>query len=267
MAIDGSFFTSLSPAVGRSGKSNPKVRKSRGRILFVHGMWGGSWYFSNWMHNVAEQGWEACAVNLLSEDSPFKDQDLGSISVNDYAEEVAATVKRHEIDVVVGHSMGGLIAQKVASITYLRAAVFVASAPPKGITVISFKLLRSMLKYWWPMLANKELLANKEDLFTFMMSNMNLAEAEGVIGRFKPESGRAAREMALSTIHVGKINCPTLVFGGWDDPFTPASSQVKIALRHGSTLCMSRNSGHMPMIEPDHEKHWLEIYQWLNAAT
>ena len=49
--------------------------------------------------------------------------------------------------VVIGHSMGGLVAQKAAEGGRVRAAVFVASAPPKGIRALAGPVLWRMPRY------------------------------------------------------------------------------------------------------------------------
>lgn len=42
----------------------PAGRARSRSVLFVHGMWGGSWYLRNYLYAAAAAGWDAWAVNL-----------------------------------------------------------------------------------------------------------------------------------------------------------------------------------------------------------
>ena len=84
-----------------------------------------------------------------------------------------------------------------------------------------------------------------------------------------PESGRAAREMALGTIAVdpARIRCPTLVLGAEHDHITPASVQRKIAERYGSKYLEGQGHGHLPMLEAGGEALFAQVLEWLAAVV
>jgi pimeloyl-ACP methyl ester carboxylesterase len=72
---------------------------------------------------------------------------LGRVSVLDYVEDVHDCLRTLREGVVIGHSMGGLVAQKVAEAGRVRAAVFATSAPPKGIRAVTWPVLWRMPRY------------------------------------------------------------------------------------------------------------------------
>ena len=37
----------------------PAGRAHSRSVLFVHGMWGGSWYLRNYLYAAAQSGWDA----------------------------------------------------------------------------------------------------------------------------------------------------------------------------------------------------------------
>jgi pimeloyl-ACP methyl ester carboxylesterase len=80
-----------------------------------------------------------------------------------------------------------------------------------------------------------------------------------------PESGRAAREMALGGVAVDPagIRCPTLVLGAEHDRITPASVQRKIAARYGSEYIEAAGHAHMLMLEEGWERPFGEVVSWL----
>jgi len=100
-------------------------------VLFVHGMHGGSWYLRSWLYAAAHAGWDAWAVNLRGHHGSRPVRDLGAVSVLDYVDDVEDCLRELREAVVIGHSMGGLVAQKVAGNGRVRAAVFATTAAPK----------------------------------------------------------------------------------------------------------------------------------------
>lgn len=102
-------------------------------LLFVHGMWGGSWYWVNYMMAAAQAGWDAWAINLRGHHGSRPVPDLGRVSVLDYVQDVRDCLRGLGEVILVGHSMGGLIAQKVAESGGVRAAVALTSAAPRWI--------------------------------------------------------------------------------------------------------------------------------------
>lgn len=239
---------------------------SKGKILFVHGMFGSDWYWEQWMKLALNDNWDVYVINLPGHHESKISGHLGQQSVNDYIATTTTVVQELKIDIVVGHSMGGLIAQKIASLTQLRAAIFITSAAPKGITVLSWKLLKTMSKYTWPMLTNKPFIPSKKDLQAFFLNNTSDQEIiQFALSMFAPESGKAARELAFSLIPVSTLKCPSLVMGGTRDIFTPLWSQKKIAKKFKADF-FEIDSGHMPMIEPNYHNNWKLISEWLTMT-
>jgi pimeloyl-ACP methyl ester carboxylesterase len=81
-----------------------------------------------------------------------------------------------------------------------------------------------------------------------------------------PESGRAAREMALGSIAVdpASVRCPTLVLGTEADHITsPVSVQRKIAARYNSEYLEAAGHAHLPMLEPGGECLFADVLSWL----
>ena len=112
----------------------PAGRARSRSVLFVHGMWGGSWYLRNYLYAAAQAGWDAWAVNLRGHGGePGRRAGSARVSSLDYVDDVRRCLDRLGEAVVVGHSMGGLIAQKAAEGGGVAAAVFMTSAPPRGI--------------------------------------------------------------------------------------------------------------------------------------
>jgi len=81
-------------------------------VLYVHGMWGGSWVFDNYLRFTAARGREAWALNLRGHHGSRPVDDLGRVTLEDYIHDVADALDALGPAVVVGHSMGGALAQR-----------------------------------------------------------------------------------------------------------------------------------------------------------
>jgi pimeloyl-ACP methyl ester carboxylesterase len=234
-------------------------------VLFVHGMHAGSWYLRPWLYAAAQSGWDAWALNLRGHHGSRPVRDVGRISVLDYVEDVHDCLRTLREVVLVGHSMGGLIAQKVAEDSRVRAAAFVTSAAPRGIRVVTWPVLWRMPSYLGAILGNRAFSISPGDAAALLGNRVTPELADWAYPQLVPESGRAAREMALGSITVdqGRVRCPTLVVGAEHDRITPVRVQQKIAARYGSEYLQAAGHAHLPMLEPGGERLFAEVLGWL----
>ena len=228
-------------------------------------MHGGSWYLRSWLYAAAHVGWDAWAVNLRGHHGSRPVPNLGRVSVRDYVDDVHDCLRTLREAVVIGHSMGGLVAQKAAEGGRVRAAVFATSAAPKGIRVVTLPLLLRMPRYAVPILTSRPFTIGPGDAAALLGNRMTPEQQAWAYPQLVPESGRAAREMALGGIAVDPagIRCPTLVLGAEHDRITPVSVQRKIAARYGSEYIEAAGHAHMLMLEEGWERPFGEGLSWL----
>jgi pimeloyl-ACP methyl ester carboxylesterase len=228
-------------------------------------MHGGSWYLRSWLYAASQAGWDAWALNLRGRHGSRPVRDVGHLSVLDYVEDVHDCLRTLREAVIIGHSMGGLVAQKVAEGGRVRAAVFATSAAPKGIRVVTWPLLWRMPRYAAPILAGRPFLIGPGDAAALIGNCLTPELQAWAYPQLVPESGRAAREMALGTIAVDPagIRCPTLVIGAEHDRMTPAAVQRKIAAHYGSQYLEAAGHAHLLMLETGWERAFAEVLAWL----
>jgi pimeloyl-ACP methyl ester carboxylesterase len=238
-------------------------------LLFVHGMGGGSWYFGRYLDAAAAAGWESWALNLRGHHGSRAVADLGRVSVNDYVRDAVDVLDAIGPAAILGHSMGGLVAQRAAVHPHVRAAVFLTSAAPRGIAVARWPALRRGWRYLWPILRGGTVRARDADSVALVLNRMSPADQRSALPRFVPESGRAARELALGRIAVdpSHVRCPTLVVAAAEDRITPPSVQRRIARKYGSTYLEVVEHAHMPMLEDGWEGPFGLILAWLERAA
>ncbi|HET7876464.1 MAG TPA: alpha/beta fold hydrolase [Methylomirabilota bacterium] len=247
----------------------PSGRAKPVPLLMVHGMWGGAWYLRNWLYAAAQAGWDAWALNLRGHGPSRPVPDLGKLSVLDYVADVRECLVKLGEAVVLGHSMGGLIAQKVAEGGGVRAAVFVTSAAPRGIVVLRWPVLSRMGRYVPAMVGNRPFTVTPEHSRALLLNRLSPEAQDWAHPQFGPESGRAARELAFGAIRVdpAAVRCPTLVVGAEDDAITPTDVQRKIAARYGSDYLEAPGHAHMLMLEEGWEGPARDILKWLERAV
>ena len=115
------------PAIGRRA---PRT------LLAIHGVWVGALVWNQVGPYLASHGYETYAVWLRHHEPGADPGQLEGLGLQDYADDVAAVARNLSAPVLLGHSMGGLLAQLVATATEPSGLALLASAPPFGIPVI-----------------------------------------------------------------------------------------------------------------------------------
>jgi pimeloyl-ACP methyl ester carboxylesterase len=246
----------------------PAGRARSRSVLFVHGMWGGSWCLRNYLYAAAATGWDAWAVNLRGHGESAVPGGLGRVSLVDYVADVRRCLDRIGPAVLVGHSMGGLIAQKAAEGGGVAAAVFLASAPPRGITALRWPVLSRMTRYLPAMLAERPFTVRRADADFLLLNRLTPEQREWAFPRFGAESGRVARELALGglAVEAGAVQCPTLVVGAQDDRITPPGLERRIARRFGAEYQEAAGHAHMLTLEDGWERPFKDVLAWMERA-
>ena len=237
-------------------------------ILYVHGLWGGAWVFDDWLRVTAAAGREAWAVNLRGHHGSRPVAALASVGLEDYVRDVGDVLEVIGPAAVVGHSMGGLVAQIVASRDDVSAAVLVASAPPPGIALITWALLRRMPWYLADVLVPRAFRARLADTFALSLNAIPPTRRASVAARLVADSGRVARQLALGRIAMpAPPRCPMLVLGAGRDRLIPARVQRRIARRYGADYVEEPQHGHMLPSEPGWPGPLASILAWLRARS
>ena len=238
---------------------------TRAPVLFVHGYFATAVLWTPWLSFFAERGVPAYAVNLRGRGGSKPTIELGRASISDFIDDASEVARYIGATAVVGHSMGGLIAQGVAERGDVRAAVLVSPAPPKGITVMSPRLAIKQLKYLPAILASRPVTPNREDLRDIVLNRVPPDMQDAILDQMVPDSGRAGREMSITgvAIDASRVRCPLLVVVADEDRFIPSPIGERIARRYGAAVHPLTHHGHMNVLEPGWEQLADRVATWI----
>ena len=237
-------------------------------VLYVHGLWGGAWVFEHYLAFTATTGREAWAINLRGHHRSRPVADLGRVALEDYVRDVADVLDVIGPAVVVGHSMGGLIAQAVASRPDVVAAVFMASVPPPGIPLLSWPLVCRAPRYALDVLRPRAFSVRPADARALALNAVPASRQAAIAARFVEDSGLAARQIAFGEFPAPRPpRCPVLVIGAGEDRLTPARLQRRIAAHYAADYVETPPHGHMLPVEVGWQAPIARVLTWLERVT
>lgn len=246
--------------------SRPSTPTARPPVLLVHGLCAGAWMWENYQSRLAAAGYSSHAIELRGHHGSRPVPDIGKVSINEYVEDALAVAKTLDNPIVIGHSMGGLIAQKVAEAGACRALALISSAPPRWIPVVSLTLLRRQLKHMHELLLRRPIIPDRADADVLMFNRTPLADRDAQYARLVPDSGRAGFEITFGGIDVQeqRVTAPTLVVTGLDDQLVVPRVARALARKYRATLKEFPTHAHQIITEPGWEEPCDKIILWLN---
>jgi len=239
------------------------MSKGKAPVVMIHGAFAGPWVWDGFKEKFRTAGYAVYTPALRHHDKPsaslgqtdLGQTGLGKTGLGDFAADLDVFVDGLEDEpILVGHSMGGLLAQMLASRRPARAAVLLAPSAPWGVppsTLFEIASAQAMLLnvgFWNSVLKPDEHIAGRNAL-----DRLPAAEQKAVLARFVPESGRAVFQVMhwgldmtrASEVSVAKVTCPLLLLAG---------AEEHQSARHGGAcggaLWRARNHRKNPRHEP-----------------
>lgn len=248
-------------------------------IVMIHGMWCGSWYWEYYKNFLEGKGYYCVVPNLRYHDVDPDEPPhplLGNTSLLDYAEDLEREIRKFENPpLLMGHSMGGLLAQILASRGLATALVLLTPASPHGIMALKPSVIKSfwsVMKKWgfW----KKPMRITFNETVYSILNMLPVEERREIYDKFVCESGRAAFEIGFwlfdskgaAKVNESKVICPVLVVAGAEDRITPASVVRKVAKKYEavSTYKEFENHAHWVIGEPGWEDIAGYVSDWLS---
>lgn len=242
-------------------------------LLFIHGAYAGAWCWEeHFLPFFAEAGYAAYALSLSGHGGSRGRERLDSLGIDDYVRDVAEVAARlPAAPVLIGHSMGGLVAQKYLEAHAAPALVLLASVPPQGLWAAAVGLAfrkPGLLGELNRLLGGAQVALDslQEAMFAQPVAPERLF---AYYRRMQPESHRAIWDMTLFNLpHRSRMRLPPLlVLGAEHDHLIPPSQVEMTARSYGVAAEIFPGMGHGLMLERDWAAVAARILDWLRGQA
>jgi pimeloyl-ACP methyl ester carboxylesterase len=228
-------------------------------ILMVHGAFCGGWVFDRFAEPLKAAGHEVVALDLPGHGAGAA-QGAAGYSMSDYAKAVAAQAAAlGEAPILIGHSLGGLVALMAATKTRTAGVILLAPSAPWGVSGSTMEEAASAVSlyaygpYWAQ--------AIEPDYMTFHHftgDRLTQAARKSVFARMRPESGRALFEtlnwwldpFMTTMVDGAAIGAPILAIAGERDAVHPPATVRETARRVGAAFHVMPKMSHWLPGEP-----------------
>jgi non-heme chloroperoxidase len=253
----------------------PAAPTSKPALLFVHGGYSDAWcwepHFLPWF---ARRGYPAHALSLRGHGESGGRETLWLAGIDDYAADVEHVAGQlGGAPILIGHSMGAAIIERIIAYRPVPAAVLLCPLPPSGLFNAATRLASRHPDYLMQMatfdpadLSRQVLDTLRPFYFSDHVDPSLLAEATR---HLQPESPRALLDLSLRlhwTVPRGKPS-PLLVLGAAGDQICAPEDVRDTAAHHGVQATIVAGLAHMLMLEPGWERVAEAIDRWIGALS
>lgn len=237
-------------------------------LLFLHGMWAHHEFFPTYLPFFSAAGFDCYAVSRRGRKGVPPTNARG-VRFQDYLDDTLITLDSIGREaIVVGWSLGGLLAQQVAEAGRCRAAVLVAPVAPRDVrTFPRLGALPTYLRHLPDMLLGRSFLPSYGSAVRTLFNRTPEAHRRRHFDAMVPDSGIVGRQIALGGVPVdgARVRCPMLCVVGLEDNITPARSVRRIARKYGADLREYPDHAHILMEEPGWEAIARDVLAWLQT--
>jgi non-heme chloroperoxidase len=252
-------------------RSNGKASGRRPPLLFVHGGYVDAWcwdvYFLPWF---ARQGYASHALSLRGHGESGGHEALFVAGLDDYAADVERIASQlPAAPVLIGHSMGAAVVERLLATQAVRAAALIAPVPPTGLIAIAARLaaerpdaILQLMQFDPQRLSTHVLDTLRPFYFSDDVEPAVLAEATRHLGI---ESPRALLDLSLR-LHwqlPERGSAPVFVLGAEADRICTADDVRATARHHGVEATILPGLAHLMMLERGYEAPARALARWL----
>lgn len=234
-------------------------------VLFLHGIFVGAWCWQHYLPDFAQNNWDAWALSFRGHGNSHRH---GMFGLNDFVADAEYAVDYIEQQtgkkpIVVGHSMGGMVLQRLMMSRRLQAAVLLCSIPPQGLTPLAWSnwFLRPLDMMHMAELIQQGNRVSAEQLrigmFAQSVNPMLLAQ---YASQAVSESPFLWSELAQGSMLTPMWKpCPVMVLGTKLDRLVPSNITELTALSYQVKVQWLEQVGHGLMLEQDWQPAALQL--------
>jgi pimeloyl-ACP methyl ester carboxylesterase len=243
-------------------------------IIFIHGLFVNNTSWTEWKKYFEAKGYTVHApANPGHEGNPAElrkniHADLTQTGFEDVVNNIIKLIDTlPEKPIVVGHSLAGLVVQKLIELDKVEAGISIDGAPPKNI-LAPFSTVKIVLPVVNPFKGGSAFMGSKEWYHRAFFNNYSRQESDALFEAVAvPESRKIARDTLLKSfakIDFKKPHNPILFIGGENDNIFPWTFTQKIAKSYTdkkSVVDFKKFEGRSHFICG--EKNWEEVADYI----
>jgi pimeloyl-ACP methyl ester carboxylesterase len=226
-------------------------------VVLIHGMWSNAHTLGPVRQRLEAWG-HTCHSAQLPCHNPGEAAGVGRLSHTDYVdylEQYVSSLGLSEAPILVGHSMGGLLAQLLAVRIQPRALVLFAPAAAAGINALALSAVRSLghVLLTWRFWEKPHVFPTLSSAQYALFNGLPLERQQQLYIALVPESGRILLEALIGAQGQGKptwvdfarLPMPVLILQGADDRIVVAKGARQLEGRYqNATLKLYDRAGH-----------------------
>lgn len=251
-------------------ETQPEGPRIGAPLLLLHGAFGGAWTWAEHLGPyLARRGRASLAVSLRGHGGSEGRERVRDTTLDDYLADVAAALALfRQTPVVVGHSLGGLLAQRLVGRAQMRGLALICSLPPEGRAPIDSGAAPTEPVVWrdtfapaTPQTSNQTGGAHRQ----VFSPSLPEARARRFCALMTPEAPRALAEAQTpgAVLSAFLTRIPSLVIGAAQDPLVRRSCTLRTAFYHAARHETLDPSGHFPMLDVSAETLGRTLVDWL----
>jgi pimeloyl-ACP methyl ester carboxylesterase len=245
-------------------------------IIMIHGAFCGGWAFDDFRRPFEAAGHLVITPDLPGHGRRVKDGVAG-LSMSDYVKAVLEVIQaQSEPPILLGHSLGGLVAQMSATRTALAGLILLAPSAPWGVAVSSPEETLSALSLYalgpfWSLAIDPD----RNTARIYLLDRLTAEIRQATFNRLAPESGRALFEtlhwwhdpFATTLVSSAKVSAPVLGVAGEMDAIHPPATVRATTTRLRGEFHLAKGASHWLPAEPGWEDTAETCLNWIDRLA
>ncbi len=236
-------------------------------VVLLHSAFADHRPYEQYVARFAAAGFDCYAISRRGR-AGRPASELDGVKVADYHDDAVAVLEEldGEPPIVIGHSLGGVVGQKLAEEGRCARLVLLAAAPP-WLLVPGFHSTVALATRMPAILAGRPFMITEAGAARLLLNGVPAAQRAAIHARFPRESGATFRELLTGRVRVNasKVTCPVLYLHGDADRVISGRTGRHIAKSYGGDYLEYPGMGHWLAEEPGWEGPAGDIIDWINA--